>query len=157
MFVRSSVKDIKTLRAQMNDPFLHNWILEPGDENQRSRGEKWEKRRERGLEEEGREGGWGPLFYSCLEDMANMRLPNPTGNREPRGKGKTNKGNGMVGGEWGEDLGNQRGRSEQSSGFVCQEVFYGGSSHISAFRELNKSLHEICFLVEHFKGRAIFD
>lgn len=28
-----------------------------------------------------------------------MRLPNPTGNGEPKGKGKTNKGNGMkVGG-----------------------------------------------------------
>lgn len=27
-----------------------------------------------------------------------MRLPNPTGNGEPRGKGKTNKGNGMGGG-----------------------------------------------------------
>lgn len=30
--------------------------------------------------------------------MAHMRLPNPTGNGEPRGKGKTNKGNGMRGG-----------------------------------------------------------
>lgn len=44
----------------------------------------------------GREGGRGLLFYSCLEDMAHMRLPNPTGNGEPRGKGKTNKGNGRL-------------------------------------------------------------
>lgn len=27
--------------------------------------------------------------------MAHMKLPNPTGNPEPRGKGKTNKTNGM--------------------------------------------------------------
>lgn len=36
--------------------------------------------------------------------MAHMRQPNPTGNGKPRGKGKTNKGNGSggVGGrmEW---------------------------------------------------------
>lgn len=37
------------------------------------------------------------LFYSCLEDMAHTRLPNPTGNGEPRGKGKTNKGSGTGG------------------------------------------------------------
>lgn len=59
--------------------------------------------------------------------MAHMRQPNPTGNGKPRGKGKTNKGNGSGGG--------QRGRSEWSSGFVCQVVFCGGSSHISAFTE----------------------
>lgn len=45
------------------------------------------------------EGGRRLLFYSCLEDMAHMRLPNPTGNGEPRGKGKTNKGSGTGG--WG--------------------------------------------------------
>lgn len=39
---------------------------------------------------------------------------------------------------------NQRGRSEWSSGFVCQVVFSGGSSHVSAFTEKIKSLHEIC-------------
>lgn len=32
--------------------------------------------------------------------MAHTRLPNPTGNGEPRGKGKTNKGSGMGGGGW---------------------------------------------------------
>lgn len=42
-----------------------------------------------------RMGERGLLFYSCLEDMAHMRLPNPTGNGKPRGKGKTNKGNGL--------------------------------------------------------------
>lgn len=55
-----------------------------------------------------------------------MRLPNPTGNGEPRGKGKTNKGNGMKGGPKGVDGENQRGRSEWSSGFVCQVVFLWG-------------------------------
>lgn len=44
------------------------------------------------------EGRRSLLFYSCLEDMAHMRLPNPTGNGEPRGKEKTNKGSGMGGG-----------------------------------------------------------
>lgn len=41
--------------------------------------------------------GRGLLFHSCLEDIAHRRLPNPTGNGEPRGKGKTNKGNGTTG------------------------------------------------------------
>lgn len=45
--------------------------------------------------EGGRASGRGLLFYSCLEDMAHMRLPNPTGNVELKGKGKTNKGNGV--------------------------------------------------------------
>ncbi len=88
--------------------------------------------------------------------MAHMRLPNPTGNSEPRGKGKTNKGNGMGGG-WlkGLDGENQRGRSEWSSGFVCQVVFCGGRSHISAFTEPIKSSHEICLLAEHIKSHVI--
>lgn len=47
---------------------------------------------------------------------------------------------------------NQRGRSEWSSGFVCQVVFCGGSSRISAFTEQIKSLHEICLLEEHIKA-----
>lgn len=38
MFVRPSVEDIKTCRAEMNDLLLVNWIMEPGDENQKSRG-----------------------------------------------------------------------------------------------------------------------
>lgn len=60
------------------------------------------KRGSEGLSERGwgvREGGEKLclLFYSCLEDMAHARLPNPTGNGEPRGKGKTNKGSGAGG------------------------------------------------------------
>lgn len=50
---------------------------------------------------------------------------------------------------------NQRGRSEWSSGFVCQVVFSGGSSHVSAFTEKIKSLHEICLLAEHIKANII--
>lgn len=50
MFVRPSVEDIKTSRAEMNDLGSLNWILEPGDEDQKSRGEEWEKGREKGLE-----------------------------------------------------------------------------------------------------------
>lgn len=65
------------------------------------RGEEWEKRRE-GERERLNRRGRGLLFYSCLEDMAHMRPPNPTGNGEPRGKGKTNKGNGMKRGVEGE-------------------------------------------------------
>lgn len=77
------------------------------------------------------------LFYSCLEDMAHMRPPNPTGNGKPRGKGKTNKGNGLWRGGCvkGLDGETQRGRSERSSGFVCQVVFCGGCSQISAFAQ----------------------
>lgn len=92
MFVRPSVEDIKTCRTEMNDLLLVNWIMEPADENQSS-GRKGGKR---GLERLN-EGGWGLLFYSCLEAMAHMRQPNPTGNGKPRGKGKTNKGNGSGG------------------------------------------------------------
>ena len=76
-------------------------------ERERERGRERERERER---EGGREGGRGLLFYSCLEDMAHMRLPNPTGNGEPRGKGKTNKGNGMSGGRgvgWRESEGEE--------------------------------------------------
>lgn len=96
------------------------------------------------------EGGRSLLFYSCLEDMAHTRLPNPTGNGEPRGKGKTNKGSGMGGGGvvcvcarkgfgWRESVGEV---SVRSSGFVCQVVFCGGGSHVSAFTEKIKSRHE---------------
>ena len=75
----------------------------------------------------------GLLFYSCLEDMAHMRPPNPTGNGKPKGKGKTNKGNGLEGvGVKGLDGENWRGRS---SGFVCQVVFCGGGSQMSAFAQ----------------------
>lgn len=37
---------------------------------------------------------------------------------------------------------NRWGRSVQSSGFVCQVVFCGGGSHVSAFTEKIKSRHE---------------
>ncbi|XP_014827159.1 PREDICTED: RNA-binding motif, single-stranded-interacting protein 2-like [Poecilia mexicana] len=58
------------------------------------------------------------LCQPCLEDMAHMRLPNPTGNSKPRGKGKTNKGSGVgvVG----------RGRGESEGGEECQVVLRGG-------------------------------
>lgn len=42
-----------------------------------------------------------------------MRLPNPTGNGEPRGKGKTNKGNGMKGGGEGGVMWMERIRGEE--------------------------------------------
>lgn len=38
---------------------------------------------------------------------------------------------------------------------MCQVVFCGGSSHISAFTEQIKSLHEICLLAEHIKANVI--
>lgn len=48
-----------------------------------------------------------------------MRLPNPTGNGEPRGKGKTNKGNGMKRGRWGVDGENQRGSGVNGVQGLC--------------------------------------
>lgn len=65
------------------------------------------------------------------------------------------EGGGGGGGVKGVDGENQRGRSEWSSGFVCQVVFCGGSSHISAFTDQIKSLHEICLLAEHIKANVI--
>lgn len=56
-----------------------------------------EGKRER-LNEGGREGGRGLLLYSCLEDMAHTRLPDPTGNGEPRGNGKDKQGQRHEGG-----------------------------------------------------------
>lgn len=79
-----------------------------------------EKRREtREIEwgRKGREGGRGPLFYSCLEDMAHMRLPNPTGNVELRGKGKTNKANGV--GVAGRGCRESEGEEEWAESRVC--------------------------------------
>lgn len=64
------------------------------EEKSERKGGKLERLNEGGREG-GRESGRGLLFYSCLEDMAHMRLPNPTGNVELKGKGKTNKGNGV--------------------------------------------------------------
>lgn len=68
----------------------------------------------------------GLLFYSCLEDMAHMRPPNPTGNGKPRGKGKTNKGNGLErGGVNGLDGENQRGGASGVQGLCVRWCFAG--------------------------------
>lgn len=50
MFVRPSVGDITTSRHEINALVSLNWILEPGDEDQKNRGKEWKKMRERGLE-----------------------------------------------------------------------------------------------------------
>lgn len=46
-------------------------------------------------------------------------------------------------------------RSKWSSEFVCQVVFCGGRSHISAFTEKIKSLHEICPFAEHILASIV--
>lgn len=88
----------------------------------------------------GREGGEKLclLFYSCLEDMAHTRPPNPIGNGKPRGKGKTNKGSGTgVGGcvfvcvrAQGLDEENGRGRRGRREFRVCVS---GGVWRFSCF------------------------
>lgn len=47
--------------------------------------------------------------------MAHMRLPKPTGNPEPRGKGNTNKASGMKRG-MERDSGRERGWRERELG-----------------------------------------
>lgn len=66
-----------------------------------------------------RQRGRGLLCYSCLQDTAHMRLPNPTGNSQPRGKGKANKGNGTKRGRWGEGRWRESGEVEWMEFRVC--------------------------------------
>lgn len=133
MFVSPSVEDIKTCRAEMNDLLLLNWITEPGDENQKSRGGEWEKRREKRV----REIEWGrvrPVILQLSGSYGSHEVAQPYRKRQAQGKGKDKQGQWRWWGRGGDGV-NQRGRSEWSSGFVCQVVFCGGSSHISAFTE----------------------
>lgn len=144
MFVGLSVKDIKILRAEMNDLLLPNWIVEPGDENQRSRGEEWEKGRQRRIQwlNKGEREGEASYFtavwkiwptWACLT-LQEMASP---GKRERQTRPMAAEG----------AVENQR-RSEWS--FLCQIML--GIFQISSFKEQIKSLLESS---NYFKANGV--
>lgn len=150
---RPWVEDIKTQKAETNDPLLPNWILEPGDENQKNR----EREKEGNWRDRMREGGRvGEACYFTAVWEIWLTRGCPTLQETSNSRERERQTRAMAWGWLVEDVENWRGRrSEQSPGFVCQVVQCGGSSHISAFTEQIKSLHEICLLAQHIKVSVI--
>lgn len=114
MFVRPSVEDIKTSGAEMNDLGSLNWILEPGDEDQKSRGEEREKRRERGLERlnKGEREGEACYFTAVWKIWLTWGCPTlqettSPGERERQTRAMAWKGEGGERGVWRESEGEE--------------------------------------------------
>lgn len=142
VFVRSSVDDIKTSRAEMNVLGLFNWIAEPGDENQKSRGDGWEKRRESGLnwlnngEKEGE-------VLQLSGRYGSHEAAQPYRKRRAQGKGKDKQGQWHEVGEvkrvggWRELEGEER---MEFRVFVSGGVWWDSSFPASAIVSLFTSL-----------------